>query len=137
MQENLDKQIEKLVDKVMDKASLEKPSTHFTATVMSEVLAISKTNVTSYQPLISKRVWFMILIGIIALVVYIISMSKPETSGWLQSINLSFLSDNILSRTLSEISYSKTTIYAVLTLASMFCVQILLLKNYFDKRLEV
>lgn len=137
MQENVDKQLETLVDKLMEKASLETPSLDFTATVMSKVLAVSNSSVTTYKALISKRVWFIILAGIIALVVYIISTSKVETTGWLASINLSFLSENLLSKTLSEIQYSSITIYAVLSLATMFCIQIWILKNYFDKRLGV
>lgn len=136
MQEDRDKQLETLIGKVIKKASLETPSQNFTANVMSQVLAVDKKTTITYSPLISRTTWLIILLSIVVLVVYILLLSKPDNSGWLNTYNFSFLSNNIFSKTLSEITYSSTTIYVVLSLTTMICVQLVLLKNYFNKQLE-
>jgi len=136
MQENSDKQLETLIGKVMKKATLESPTKDFTSNVMSQVVAIDKKTTITYRPLISKTTWFIILLGIVALVIYVLSLSEPNSSSWLNTNNFSFLSDNIFSKTLAEIRYSSATIYVVLTLTTMICIQIMLIKKYFSQRME-
>jgi len=136
MQENKDKQLETLIGKVMKKASLETPSQDFTTNVMSQVLAVKRKPSIIYKPVISKATWLIILSVIAVLVVYILAQSKPDNSAWLNTINFSFLSNNIFSKTVSEISYSSTTIYVLLSLTIMICAQLILLKRYFDTQLE-
>lgn len=135
MQENRDKQLDTLIEKVMKKASLETPSQDFTANVMSQIVVDKKTTIT-YRPIISRNAWFMIALSIIVLVGYILLLSKSDNSSWLSTYNLSFLSNNIFSKTLSEITYSSTTVYVVLSLTTMICVQLVILKKYFRKQLE-
>ena len=60
MNENVDKHIEKLVDKAMKDSVLETPSFDFTSKVMQHVTATSKSKATVYEPLISKKVWFVV-----------------------------------------------------------------------------
>lgn len=136
MQENSDKQLETLIGKLMKKASLESPTKDFTSKVMSQVLAVDKKTTITYRPLISRTTWFIILLSIVALVIYILSFSEPNSSSWLNTSNFTFLSDNIFSKTLAEIRYSSATIYVVLTLTTMICIQIMLLKKYFSQRIE-
>ncbi len=80
MKKNVDKQIENLVDKVMKQSTLETPSIDFTSHIMVQVEAAKQSTSTTYQPLISKRVWAIISIGFIAFVGYILYVIKPETS---------------------------------------------------------
>ena len=137
MNEKVDKQIEKLVERSMKTQSLESPSPNFTSMVMDEVLALNKSKVTVYKPLISKPMWFAIFVVVLLIVSYIIfGMNTTETS-WFKFINLSGLTDNRLSNTLSGFKVSKTVMYAVVLFGIMLFIQVPILKNYFDKRLVV
>ncbi len=137
MNEKVDKQIEKLVERSMKTQSLESPSPNFTSMVMDEVLALNKSKVTVYKPLISKPMWFAIFVVVLLIVSYIIfGMNTTETS-WFKFIDLSGLTDNRLSNTLSGFKVSKTVMYAVVLFGIMLFIQVPILKNYFDKRLVV
>lgn len=136
MKDNLDKHIEKLVDKAMKHSLLESPSKDFTANVMSQVSAISETSVTAYKPLISKKIWFVVLVVLAASVIFIL-MGNIESAGWFNSINFNLLSDYKINNIFSNLRVSKTVVYSVVLFSIMISIQVLVLKNYFDKRLEV
>ncbi len=137
MNEKVDKQIEKLVERSMKTQSLESPLPNFTSMVMDEVLALNKSKVTVYKPLISKPMWFAIFVVVLLIVSYIIfGMNTTETS-WFKFIDLSGLTDNRLSNTLSGFKVSKTVMYSVVLFGIMLFIQVPILKNYFDKRLVV
>ena len=136
MNKNADKTIERLVDKIMKDTSVESPSFHFTDNIMSQIEALQKSDVTTYKPLISKSVWVFILLSFTTLIGYFVFGTKPETSSWFSSVDFSVLSNNQVTDVLSNITVSKTVTYAVLLFALMFCIQIPLLKNHFNKRLE-
>ena len=137
MNEKVDKQIEKLVERSMKTQSLESPSSNFTSMVMDQVLALNKSKVTIYKPLISKPMWFAIFVVALLIVSYIIfGMNTTETS-WLSFIDLSVITDNKLSNTLSGFRVSKTVMYSVVLFGIMLFIQVPILKNYFDKRLVV
>jgi hypothetical protein len=137
MSEKVDKQIEKLVEKAMTKSALESPSSNFTAMVMKQVYASYKSEVTVYKPLISKPMWFAIAVVTILLVSYIIFGLNTAETGWLNFIDLSILTDNKLSNSLSEFKVSKTVLYSVVMFSIMLFIQVPILKNYFNKRLAV
>jgi len=134
MKASEDKNLEKFVDKILKDAPLETPSFDFTAKVMSQVLSTSTSDVTVYKPLISKPVLIAILGSIIALIGYLISNGNPQSSRWFDVLDYDSLF-NI--RLLSDVKFSKITMYAVVLSTVMLFVQIPLLKNYFDKRLEI
>lgn len=137
MKENVDKNIDRLVDKMMKDASVESPSFNFTNNIMLQVEALQKSEVTTYKPLISKRIWVFVLISFTILIGYFIFGAKLEGSSWFSAIDFSVLSNNRLSEALSSFAISKTVLYAVMLFGIMMCIQIPLLKNYFDKRFEV
>lgn len=137
MNDNIDKHIERFVDKTMKKASLESPSFDFTNTVMAQVNALKQSTVTTYRPLISKPMWLAIFIVGFAIVLYIIfGMNTTETS-WLSFIDLSVLTDNKFSNTMSGFKVSKIVMYAIVLFGIMLFIQVPILKNYFDKRIAV
>lgn len=137
MSDNVDKHIERLVDKTMDYSELESPSLDFTNVVMSQVNALEKGTVTTYQPLISKPMWFAIFAVGLAIVLYIIFGTTTSESGWLNTIDLSVLTDNKLNNAFSGFKVSKTVMYAVVLFGIMLFIQVPILKHYFDRRLEV
>ena len=62
MQDKTDKYLDDLTKKVIKIGSIESPSFNFTDTVMSQVEALGKNQLTVYKPLISKKKWALILI---------------------------------------------------------------------------
>lgn len=134
MKEREDKHIEKLIDKVMKHSPLETTSVDFASMVMSKVEAIKTNATTTYEPLISKRRWFLIVTVSIGFVFYLIWLDKPEASGWFDAVDFNFLNTNKFSEIFNGIQLSKTTNVSILMFAVMLLIQIPLLKHYFDKR---
>lgn len=129
--ENVDKHLENLVEKAMQHSSLEAPSLNFTAAIMSQINA-KKSITTTYQPLITRRVWILIGGGFIASLVFIIMMTKSEGSLWFSTFDLNLEKVGDL---LNTIHLPKTAIYGIGLFAISLLVQIPILKNYFDKRI--
>lgn len=128
-----DKNIEKLADKIMRNATLDAPSFDFTSKVMSQVLAVTTSDVTVYKPLISKSVFIVIFGCILALFIYIFINGESQTNSWFNTINFSTLYNN---RITAVFNFSKITTYAVVLTTLMFFVQIPFLKNHFEKQIE-
>ena len=136
MKENVDKQIETLVDKAMDRSSLERPSFDFTSKVMSHIDIVKQNTITTYRPLISKQVWGLILLAFVGFLSYIIFVSKPETSDWLANFNFNQIDTSMFSSLLNNMQLSKIVTYGIGLFSIMCLVQISFLKNYFDKRIK-
>lgn len=136
MDHNTDKHIEKLVDKMMKETTLEKPSFGFTSQVMSQVLDVKTSQATVYKPLLSKKVWFVIFVGILLIIIFSIFGTKTENTGWLSRLNVNVLDNIEIKRPFSDFSISKTAMYAIVLFGFMICVQIPFLKHYFNQRFE-
>lgn len=133
MKVNEDKHIEKFVDKVMKELVIERPSIDFTSKVMAQVISTKKSEISTYQPLISNYVWLIILGSFLTLVFFLITNGDTSTNSWISSLDLSVFSNNIFSK----VKFSKITFYAVLLLTLMFYIQIPLIKNQIDKQYKV
>ena len=131
MKEHTNKPIEKLVDKVMKSSTLETPSFDFTAKVMSQVSATSRSTVTVYKPLFSKSAWVIILLLTAGIIGFSFLSNDTSTLGWFDKIDLS----NVFNL-FSGIKISQTTMYSLLMFGVMLFIQVPLLKHYFNKRFE-
>ncbi|WP_460219796.1 hypothetical protein [Psychroserpens sp. MEBiC05023] len=131
MNENADKHLDNLSRKVIGKSSIDSPSFDFTHTVMSQIYALN-TSVTTYKPLISKRVWFVIMVAVVSVFSYVIFGNSSTDIKWLRDLNMQGVSLDVFP----DFKPSQTLVYAVLLFAIMLCIQIPLLKRYFDKRIE-
>ncbi len=127
-----DKNIEKLIDKMMAENTLESPSFDFTSKIMSQVLVAEQSKIKTYQPLISKSTWIIIGFCLIGLAVYASFFSGTEYN---LGINKSYTEK--FSSVFSGIHFSKNILYAILIVPFMILIQIGLLKNYFDKKYEL
>lgn len=136
MVEDINKHIDNFVDKVVKDSSLESPSLDFTSNIMSQIECITQSEITVYKPLISKQVWFIIGVLIVAGLTYLMLGNSLQTTGWFDGLDYSLISNNKVTAALSSITFSKTLMYAIIFLGVVFFIQIPLLKNYFDKRLE-
>lgn len=138
MQDKTDKNLDNLTKKVIKSGALESPSFNFTDAVMSQVKALDKNQLTVYKPLISKKMWALILVSFLSILVYILFFgTQTEPSGWLSTVDFSALTNNSVSNSLSSFKLSKTVMYTIVLFGIMFCIQIPFLKNHFDKRFEV
>ena len=135
MKANNDKHLEKLVDRMMKETSLETPSAGFTSKLMSQVMATEISKATVYKPLISRRSWFIICAGIISLLAYFINIADAQAGSRFQDFDLSSKMDALL-KSLPSFKISDIASYAVGLLIAMLFIQITLLKNYFNKRLQ-
>ena len=138
MQNKRDKYLDDLAKKIIKIGSTENPSFNFTDAVMAQVRALSKNHITDYKPLISKKMWILILVSFLSIMVYILFFgTQTEPSGLLSKIDFSMLTNNRVSNSLSSFKLSKTVMYAVVLFGMMFTIQIPFLKHYFNKRFEV
>ncbi|MFV0571451.1 MAG: hypothetical protein ACK5M1_03340 [Xanthomarina gelatinilytica] len=136
MKERENKQLEKLVEDVMKQSALESPSYNFTANVMQHITAGSKSTTTVYKPLISKTGWIVLALCVLTVMIYMLLSGDSQNRGWFHSVDFSMLSSIKMPILVSGLNVSHTTLYALLFLGIMVCVQIPILKNYFDKRLS-
>ena len=133
MNENADKGLDSLSRKVIGKSAIESPSFDFTKRVMSQINALSSSSVTTYVPLISKKVWALIATVFAGIVWLTRSGASKEKSSWVSNLDL----DYEFVSPFATLELSQTVVYAVLLFAIMFCIQIPLLKHYFNKRFDV
>lgn len=137
MKEQENKQLKKLVEEVMKQSTLETPSYNFTAKVMQQITADSKSTVTTYKPLISKTGWTVLFLSVLAVMIYISLSGDTQSNSWFDAIDFNALLNFKLPNLFSGIQFSHTTLYALLFFGIMVCIQIPLLKNYFDKRFKI
>jgi len=135
MKTNPDKELEEIVDKLMNETSLEKPSPDFTAKVMFQVYAANTGTATVYKPLISKRTWFVIFAIILVLLVFIISKGNAQSGTWLNLINIGEINNKIIN-SYTGFKFSAITIYSVVLSTIMLLIQIIFLKYNFNKRFQ-
>ncbi|HSN10352.1 MAG TPA: hypothetical protein VLS85_15030, partial [Hanamia sp.] len=88
MKNKEDKNIEKLVENMMRESYLETPSFDFTSRVMSEVLSAQKSKSLIYKPVISKKAWFVIFGGIIALFTFLSLNMNTSSSAFNFKVSL-------------------------------------------------
>jgi len=135
MKENEDKNIRQFVDRVMKETSLESPSYNFTSKVMANVLAVNKSKATTYKPLISRKGWILIFAGIIAVLLYLLLSDSTQAAShsWL----IDFSGKNFIPTLNSSnlFQFSQLTINVVVAATVLVFIQIILLKNYLNKRL--
>lgn len=127
-----DKNIENLIDKMMSENTLESPSIDFTSKIMSQVLAIEKSKIKAYKPLIPKSTWIIITLILIALTAYSIHLNNT-----ISQFELTQLYSEKTSALFSEIHFSKNILYAILIVPFMVLIQIGVLKNYFNNKYEL
>jgi hypothetical protein len=119
----------------MKETSLESPSYNFTSKVMTNVLAVNKSKATTYKPLISRKGWILIFAGIIAVLLYLLLSDSTQAANhsWL----IDFSGKNFIPTLNSSnlFQFSRLTINVVVAATVLVFIQIVLLKNYLNKRL--
>ena len=135
MVEDINKHIDDFVEKVIKDNTLESPSLDFTSNIMSQIEAGVQSEITVYKPLISKRTWVIMAAFIVAGLTYLVIGNNIQTTGWLDNIDYSIITNNKITEAIGNVTFSKTVMYSITFFALLFFIQIPLLKHYFDKRI--
>lgn len=131
MKNRENKNLEKLVENMMVETSIESPSIDFTTKVMSGVFAVEKNKAFIYKPVISKKMWFIILV-IMALLFGFLFFETPTTNNF----NLPFLNSENLSKLFPAFQFSTLTAIVIFSASVMIFIQAMLLNSYLNKRFK-
>jgi hypothetical protein len=133
MKSNHDKNIESLVQRMMEDDSLEKPFIDFTSKVMSGVFSLEKKKSFSYKPVISRRNWIIIFAAIGGFITWLI-FSGSFSNEPSPIFNFNFINADRIIKPFSGFQFSTITTNIILLAMVMIFIQILVLKNYLNKR---
>lgn len=129
-----DKKLEDFIEKLMSNDVLETPSDNFTNTILSQLEAKKQSVKIEYKPLIPKSIWLIITMVVFGVIGYVYLKQPVMDSAILDKIN----ELNVLKNSFADVNFnlSETSMYAFVLLALMLCIQIPILKNYFNKRMQ-
>ena len=117
--------MDRLTKKYVKDAGVHKPASDFLSNVMTAIDE-KKTQTIVYQPLITKKVWW--IIGVVALASLIVLFLYPTSSiSYLNNIDLT--QNLAFENPFQDIKFSKTLVYGIGFLG-LFLLQIPVLKKY-------
>ncbi len=127
------KELEKLIDKLMASDVLETPSKDFTAQVLEKTVR-TKSQQLEYKPLLPK--WILSLAAVLVVGFLIYGVNLYVTSGnsvsYFKGLNkIGIWSSDFFSR----FNFSKTLTYSIIISGVLICFHSLILKKYFEDRL--
>lgn len=137
MEENRNLQIDAFLKKQLKEIPLESPSKDFTKNLMGILSSEETSEVTSYVPLISKKVWTGIasLVAILSLTLVFIPFQQEEESLLTKiPLDFSFISKVSFSGVIEALAVSNATLYTLLLFSILVFAQVFYLKGYFTKR---
>ncbi|WP_274475961.1 hypothetical protein [Mangrovimonas aestuarii] len=120
------------IKKLVKESGLEAAPEQFTMNVMARLEQEAVKGYVVYAPLISRKIWGVILVACFSVFVYLGFFAEPET-GIFDELNFS-LPD--FSWLFSNVSFSKTTVYAVGLASILLLVQLYFIKEHYNKQLE-
>jgi len=129
-----EKNIEEFTKYIMKEANVEEPSADFLIKVMSSV-KLERKRYTSkiYKPLISKSAWAVIAFVIISLSIFILE-GNSKNSMKIPNTHIA-LFDRIASINIFErIQISETFAFSFVLFSLLVILQLLVIKNYFNKQ---
>lgn len=117
-----------LVRRMMKSHEITAPSADFTGKVMNNIAVGQKRNY-AYSPLITKKGWAVLALLLVGLISYLIIYRDLATPSWFGYLDIPF-------DFLAENEFSGTFVYATLILGLCLFVQIVFIKNHFNKKLD-
>ena len=129
MENNAEKHLDQLSRKIMGKTNLDTPSKDFTSKLLSQIDYISNSRAFVYKPPISKPVWLVMAVAVLAITGYSVSNSKGETSNWSKMLNLKNIVSKHFEDLLTDFQFSEISLYAFLMFCGMLYLQILIIKT--------
>ena len=129
------KEFDAFAKKYLKEIKTESLSKDFTASLMNKIVLENSKSVINTKALISKKVWFVIFASVLAVVLIPFKASEKSLIT-MPKLDFSFLEKIQIPNLLENVSVSNTVMYAILFFGLMFMVQVIFLKNHFNKRFE-
>jgi len=129
------KEFDAFAKKYLKEIKTESLSKDFTASLMNKIVLENSKSVMNTKALISKKVWFVIFASVLAVVLIPFKASEKSLIT-MPKLDFSFLEKIQIPNLLENVSVSNTVMYAILFFGLMFMVQVIFLKNHFNKRFE-
>lgn len=128
-------ELDAFAKKYIKEVEIETPSVDFTANIMQHVLHAENSEIYKASPLISKKVWGVLVTVLFVSILYV---SRGTSLGWLKmpKLKLDYFSRFQFPNLFEGITVSNTMLYACFFFTVMVFVQIYYLKNHFTKNLE-
>jgi hypothetical protein len=127
--------LDNFTKKMVKETPVEKPSIDFSSNVMNAINALEVKKATNtFEPLISKKVWMLIVACIIALTVFLLKTGVNMNEGYLSNIDFSRFANTISFETSYNLNISNTALYGFIFLAIMIPIQIGFLKKYHNRK---
>ncbi len=133
MKEQEAKELEQLVSKMVQKSPLETPSFQFTDNVLAAINAQQKSVSFRYHPLIPKYIWIVIAATVVGITGYLWFLLQPAPID-LPTPSFNFMESFSLFKIVPAFTPSKISGYAIMLFALMLCIQIPMLRQYFNNR---
>lgn len=130
------KEIDTFAKKYVQEIKEESPSLNFTSNLMDSILKIEESKVFKAKPLISKKVWILVLGVLVSLFFIPFKVSDKSLLQNLPEVDFSFLDKIQIPNLFETISVSNTVLYAVFFFGLMIIAQVVFLKNHFNKKFE-
>lgn len=127
------KELEKLIDKLMTSDRLETPSVDFTNKVV-DIAIKTKSERIEYKPLLPKWILYLTVVIVITFLVYGINLyvTSGTSTPYFKDLNkIGSWSSNFFA----QFNFSKTVTYAIVISGLMICFHTLVLKKHFENRL--
>ncbi|AOW21854.1 hypothetical protein [Urechidicola croceus] len=123
--------------KIVKELPEEKVSLSFSKNVMASINALEVNETKVYKPLISKKVWFVIISSFIGLIIYGWKLIPEDQEGYLSEMSNINIGD-ILNYSPFDLNFkvSNITVYSFVFLALMISIQIIYFKHRIDKQYE-
>jgi len=129
------KELDDFSKKYIKDIDTEKLSPEFTSELMKKIQVLDVYKVQPFTPLISKKVWF--LIGLLLVAILSIPFNSNEESILsVPELDVTFLNKFQLSNLFESVSISNTTFSIICLFGLMIFIQFIYLKKYFESRIH-
>lgn len=129
------KELDDFSKKYIKDIDTEKLSPEFTSELMKKIQVLNVYKVQTFTPLISKKVWF--LIGLLLVAILSIPFNSNEESILsVPELDVTFLNKFQLSNLIESVSISNTTFSIICLFGLMIFIQFIYLKKYFESRIH-
>lgn len=127
------KELEKLIDKLMTLDRLETPSVDFTKKVVDKAI-MTKSQQIEYKPLLPKWILYLAAVIVIGFLVYGINLyaTSGTSTPYFKDLNKV---GTWSSSFFEQLNFSKTVTYAIVISGLMTCFHTLVLKKHFENRM--
>ena len=137
MEKNKDSiQEEIFAKKYLREIKLQKPTPDFTANLMGVIAKESKLIGLRNQPLISKKAW-LLAVSFVGACLFVVLKSQRSFTLALPEVNWNFLPKIEIPNFLPSVSISNVMLLCFGLFTLFFMVQVVFLKNHFEKQLQV